>query len=128
MVRVRRSIAAAVGVFCVRIEIGLQRDEFLRELLHRLHVSPLPTEVRSDALPPSVPPELLKSLPANAATQACPSRSLSAYAISTRICFLLSGRPARAVSGRAERAAEKADELALSPAPVLLMPCGIAKS
>src|SRR5215510_6433077 len=36
MVRVCCSSAAVAGVLCVRIEVGLQRNEFLRESLHQL--------------------------------------------------------------------------------------------
>ena len=63
MVRVCCSSAAVVGVLCRENEFGLQRDEFLRESLHRPRV----VGCRPASVDPDVaalrPPELLESLP-----------------------------------------------------------------
>ena len=63
MVRVCCSSAAVAGVVGERIKVGLQRDEFLGESLHRLRV----VGCRPARVDPDVaalrPPELLESLP-----------------------------------------------------------------
>jgi hypothetical protein len=64
-------------------EVGLQRDKFLRELLHRLRVERRPAKVDPDVAP-LCPPELLETLQERG-DEALSFRSPSAYAISTPI-------------------------------------------
>jgi hypothetical protein len=64
-------------------EVGLQREKFLRELLHRLRVERRSAKVDPDVAP-LCPPELLETLQERG-DEALSFRSPSAYAISTPI-------------------------------------------
>src|SRR5262245_8099292 len=102
-------VCCILGGGCVlrKNEAWLQRDEFLCESLHRLHVGrPQRMSIR---ILPSVHPSFW-SPPWNAATQVCPSRSFSAYAISTPIGRIRSGCCARRERHR-RRAADERNEL-----------------
>ena len=76
IVRVCRSSAAVVGLICERNEIRLQRNEFLCESLHRLHVERRPASLDPDVAP-LYPPRLLEPF-RKAAKYAWASESFSA--------------------------------------------------
>ena len=80
-------------------EVGLQRDKFLGELLHRPRVERRPAKVDPDVAP-LCPPELLETLQEHG-DEALSFRPPSAYAISTPIHLTRSACCARTVVGQA---------------------------
>jgi hypothetical protein len=102
MLRVCRSIAAVLGVFWVRMRSGCcATSSFANRCINSTSSAAQRRSIR--VLRPYAQPTFWRPS-RNAAIQACPSRSVSAYAISTPMRLIRSDCCARAASGHATAA------------------------